>query len=202
MNPELKTQIEWAVKACEGWCSPAKAWALAELILQHQPEVCVELGVFAGRSLVAQAMALREVNKGGHIYGIDPWCNAAAMEGETDPSAKEWWGRHVDLGKMHDQCSDTIRRLGLDPWTTLIRNRSQHVPKLFPAVGLLHIDGSHSEVASLRDVTLYTPMVLFGGHIVFDDADYPGVRKAVAFLNERFKYVLTIESARVYRNDP
>jgi hypothetical protein len=65
---------------------------MAALIRREKPSVVVEIGVFGGRSLVPQALALRE-NKQGVVYGIDPYTAAAATEGEftSDPGGKGYW---------------------------------------------------------------------------------------------------------------
>ena len=52
-----------------GWLSPDVAKAMQCLIREVKPEVMVEIGVFAGKSLINAALVLQELGK-GMIYGI------------------------------------------------------------------------------------------------------------------------------------
>lgn len=161
----------------EGWCTPERGVELAQLILDQKPHVVVEIGVFGGRSLVAQAMAIRE-NGFGHIYGIDPWKLEPVMEGETDPEDKKWWAA-VDLHDIHSKAMQAIWSLGLDEWVTVIRDCSQRVAHLFAGgIDVLLIDGNHSEIASCRDVMLFLPSVRPSGFVIMDDCDWVETRLA------------------------
>ena len=51
---------------------------------RERPKVIVELGIFGGRSLLPQALQLRDNGDGGIIYGIDPWTKAAALDRTAD----------------------------------------------------------------------------------------------------------------------
>ena len=67
----------------EGWTTQEKAEVLAGLVIDKKPQQLVEVGVFGGRSVFAQAFALRE-NGMGVIWGIDPWSLDAALEGDVE----------------------------------------------------------------------------------------------------------------------
>ncbi|MBI2809024.1 MAG: hypothetical protein HYX68_28910 [Planctomycetes bacterium] len=56
----LFEEIEVAIWPLEGWCTPEKAQMLAALIIDALPALCVEIGVHGGKSLIPQAMALRQ----------------------------------------------------------------------------------------------------------------------------------------------
>lgn len=165
----------------EGWMDADRGIELTELILEHKPEVVVEIGVFGGRSLICQALALREIGR-GIIYGIDPWKTEAATEGESDANAK-WWTKNVNLHDIHRGAMEAIWRLGLEEWAVIIRAKSQHVPMLF-AGGLdwVTLDGNHSETASCRDVLMYAPMLNKGARVYMDDCDWPSTQKAQELL--------------------
>lgn len=195
----LKDAIRIAIKDMHGWCSELKALSLADMILRIHPSIIVEIGVFGGRSLIPQAMALREDAKGGIIYGIDPWRTEDALEGNLSPADKEWWGK-LNIEHIHACCMKEIWKHQLEPHSIIIRNASQHVPKLFPGgIDILHIDGTHSEEASTRDVNLYLPQLRFGGYLLFDDSDWPTAQKAVAMVAKECDQIDKVDSCILFR---
>jgi predicted O-methyltransferase YrrM len=184
MRDELKSLILDSNEAMKdwGWCTPEKALAMSNLILDQKPAVVVEVGVFAGRSVIPQAMSLRE-NGGGMIFAIDPWKKEAALEGENAKENDDWWA-NLDLHNVHKVAMEFIWRWDLDAHATVIRNASQHVARLFPNIDILHIDGCHSELVSCRDVDLYVPRVVKGGHIWFDDTNWATTKAAIDKLHK------------------
>lgn len=56
----------------DGWCTLEKAYALAAAVIMLRPSLVVEVGIWAGRSFVPMALALKQIGK-GQIIGIDPW---------------------------------------------------------------------------------------------------------------------------------
>lgn len=184
MTDALKNLVESIILPLEGWCTPEKAFSMMELIFKIKPQVVVEIGVFGGRSLVPQAMALKEVGNGGKAYGIDPWRHLDTLEGNLSEADKKWWA-NVDLNEIHRGCMGTIWNNRLEDYAIIIRSPSQHCPQLFGGgIDVLHIDGTHSEEASIRDVQLYLPQVLSGGYVFFDDTDWTTTKRAVAMMDE------------------
>ncbi len=185
----LMTQVAEVLPNIHGWCSVEKARALCEAILSRQPEVCVEIGVFGGSSLVPQALALK-ANGHGLIHGIDPWSVDAALEEMQSADNKAWWGAKVDLESIHQHCVENITKYGLQTHCTLIRKKAEEVADNFAdeSIDMLHIDGNHSELLSYKDATLYLPKVKSGGLIFFDDIWWSDgtaeatTRKAIVFL--------------------
>ena len=194
----VRDDIHAEVKKLEGWVSPERGVELCDLILEHKPIICVEIGVFGGRSLIAQAMALR-ANGSGKVYGIDPWKTEAALEGENVAN-KEWWSKNVDLHGIHRGTMEAIWRLGLDEWAIVIRAKSQDCAFLFrDGIDWLFIDGNHSEEASTRDVYRYVPLVKSGGIMIFDDADWPSTQKAVALIEKEGRLLKDGGGYRIYQ---
>lgn len=164
----------------EGWTDPERGIEFAELILTEQPEVVVEIGVFGGRSLIAQGFALRELKR-GHIYGIDPWKKELSLEGETNQSGFDWWAA-CPLEEIHQKAMKAIWDNGLDEWITVIRQASQYCHQLFNRIDFLSVDGNHAESVAVRDVLTWVPKVRSGGIVFMDDTDWPSTQKAVAEL--------------------
>ena len=48
----------------EGWCGLEKSNELYNLVIDQKPKVLVEIGVFEGKSLFSQALALKENGSG------------------------------------------------------------------------------------------------------------------------------------------
>ncbi len=209
MRPDTALAITEFSATAEGWCKVERAMEMAELVIQEKPTTVVEIGVFAGGSLVPQALGLKEVG-GGHIYGIDPWSREAALEqifvaSDTTPAADEavaraWWAE-VDLEKMHQLAMQGIWRYCLEPFAVIIRAASQDCSELFHEIDILYIDGNHSEVASCRDVTLYLPKLRKGGCLWFDDAHWQSTQRAIQMIEEACKLERDHEAYRLYRKE-
>lgn len=153
----------------EGWCSYEKAATLINLVLQKRAEVIVEIGVFGGKSLVPMAYA-QKIMGFGKTYGIDPWDADASVQNLQDPANRQWWAS-VNHELIFQNLQAKIKAFGLDPQIELIRKTSSAAEPI-DNIDFLHIDGNHSEVASLFDVLKWVPLVKKGGVIVFDDLQW------------------------------
>lgn len=199
--------IQKLLPTIHGWCSFEKAAALVKYINQHRPSLCVEIGTFGGSSLVPQALALQH-NGSGKIYGIDPWSTDAALEEMHEQANINWWGK-LNLEDIYQHCRDHITKLKLQDHVLLVRDKAENVVDSFDdgSVGLLHIDGNHSEALAYKDATLYLPKVAKGGIIFFDDlgwhdgADVPTTRKAILYLLEHCKRLELVDDCMVLQKD-
>lgn len=187
---------EW-IPAAEGWLTVDRANEMYDLVRQIQPQYVVEIGVFGGRSLIAQAMALRD-NGRGKIIGIDPWKRAVAVDAQTDEQAAAWWRDSVDYYKIHQGCMDAIWTLDLDRFVTIIRSTSKDCVDIIPMCDIIYIDGGHSEASSCEDVSLYLPKVKQNGWIWFDDADWKTTQAALGMIDQQCKLVRDCTSYRLY----
>lgn len=189
------------MKELHGWCAPEKESELRSIVRREHLGVCVEIGVFAGKSLIPVAEQLRE-NGAGIVHGIDPWATAAALEGDAGGAHHlDWWSK-VDLEKVYQDFRTTVVERDLFKQVIVHRMTADEAAKRFPreSIDLLHIDGNHSEAASVRDVTTWLPLVRPYGWIVMDDTgpDWPTGR-AVALLDNRCNLIRDWGTWRVYR---
>lgn len=184
MNPSI-LKIQHELDKMNGWLEPARAVKMYELVRALHPDNCLEIGVFAGRSLIAQALGLKD-NGHGKIYGIDPWMVEPCLEGEANDANKKWWG-DVDLKKIHDECLDSIWSWGVQDQVVVIQARSQDCHQIIPACDIMYIDGNHNEIASCRDVELYLPKLKQNGYLWFDDVDWPTTKKAIGMIEQKCK---------------
>lgn len=165
---ELKVKLEafdlmfWL----EGWCSREKMSVLIDLIFQEKLENLVEIGVFAGKSLLPMAYALK-MNGKGKIFGIDPWDVVESVRGIENIENRIYWGM-IDHEAIYSELIQKIDQFNLKDQVVLFRNTSQEASSI-EQIDLLHIDGNHSKEASYLDVVKWTPLVRRGGFIVFND---------------------------------
>lgn len=169
----------------EGWCSKSKASVLIDFVFAMKPNVIVEIGVWGGKSLVPMGYILK-VNKQGKAYGIDPWNPIASIEG-MDGVNYDWWKKVDHLKILHD-LQARILLYDLNDQIELIQATSQDAP-IIENIDILHIDGNHSEAASVLDFYKWVPLVRKGGIILFDDITWTNEqgsnRKAVELLDEQ-----------------
>lgn len=200
LPPELKAEIDGCLESVKaGWCWPEKAYAMAQLVIDELPALVVEIGVFGGRSLFPQAMALRRLNRGVAI-GIDPWRRESTIEGGVGAENSAWWS-NLELHTIHSEFMDNLWRLDLSRWCLPWRCGAEECYGMFPSasIDILHIDGNHSELVSRRDVELFLPRVRSGGHVWFDDTNWDSTQAAAAILNSNLIPVLDEKTCRLYR---
>lgn len=162
----------------EGLISPDVGIHLAyhaALVPKHQ--AIVELGSYKGKStcyLAAGALS----GERAHVFAIDPWDlpgNAGGRFGFNQRNVR------ADFQQQ-------VQSMGLTTQITAIRGFSWDVAREWKAlIGLLYIDGSHTE----RDVTLdwqrWSPFLAKKAVVAFDDYDTknnPGVKKVVDRLRD------------------
>ena len=185
---QLKKETLENLKTFEGWCIPEKASAMMDLILATKPKVCVEIGVFGGSSVYPTLMALKH-NQKGVLYAIDPWKNEEAVKNyESENIHAVWWGT-VDLQRIFTGFIQNIQKYQVEKFCKIFRKTSEQAAAQIPKVDILHIDGNHSEAASVLDVVLYLPKVKVGGFIWFDDTNWGTTNKAVEILKEKCKLI-------------
>lgn len=194
--------IDGSGRKVEGWCTLEKALAMCQLVVEQRPKLCVELGAFAGRSLVATGLGLR-LNGEGLAYGIDPWTNDAAIEGTHNPEDAAWWG-NVDMGWIHGCCLEAILHFGVARHVRLLACKSAEATGMFrrESIDMLHIDSNHSEEISCAEVTHWMPKVKPGGFVWFDDTDWPTTQRAQAMMDRLCYRVKDVGTCRLYQKLP
>lgn len=176
---DVETIISQELPGLPGWCTCVKGARMAELA--RGANLCVELGVFGGRSLVAIALSLKDSpNDFGRVDGIDPYTPTAALEGANSPENDLWWGQ-LDYEAVARAAQEALYRLELMPYARLVRMLSRDVVGFYAdgTVDFLHLDANHSEATSCEDVALWAPKIRpDGGYLVFDDTDWATTQKA------------------------
>lgn len=194
----VEATIDVTLPVLPGWCTQEKGKRMAALATGAS--LCVELGVFGGRGLVALALPLREQGF-GRVHGIDPYTPAAALEGTNDPANEEWWGK-LDYEGIFRVAQSAIDNVGLHNFAQIVRMLSREAVRSYAdgSIDVLHQDSNHSEEVSCEEVSLWTPKVRVGGYWIFDDTNWPSTRRAQqALVAAGFEQLEDHGSWKVYR---
>ena len=192
MSLELELACREWVKL-SGWSPESKMMGLVACVLTRKPMLCVDIGTYAGRTLLPVAWALKQ-NGSGVVYGIDPYSNDACTEGWPEGQDHSGWDKNP-LKPYFDEAMSAVIKFGLLNHADIFRLRSADAVSRFDdgSIDLLHIDGNHSESSAMADVTLYLPKMKPGGDLWMDDVGWESTQKAVAFLNEHCDLVKSYE---------
>ena len=139
----------------------------------------VEIGSYKGRSTAYLARGAMD-GHGARVYAIDPWDldgNENGRFGFAELATREAFDRQLRAAGVADQ-------------VTPIQGFSQTVARDWATpVGLLFVDGDHSEQAVHGDYEAWSPQLVEGATVIFDDLDTarnPGVRRALETLGLTF----------------
>ena len=169
----LYEKVDAILPTLPGWCPIDKGRRLARLVVESGAQMCVELGVYGGRSLIAMGLGLKHLGR-GHVDGIDAYTASASLEGTARSEADSAYWANVDYEDVLRKAQAGIDHNGLAQHTHIIRARSQDtVSRYTPeTIDILHQDANHSEEVSTAEVRAWLPLVRPGGYWVFDDLDW------------------------------
>jgi predicted O-methyltransferase YrrM len=144
---------------------------ILELIEQHRPTVCVELGTWQGASAIPVARLIQRW--GGTLTCVDTWA------GELDEHGGSLPGK---APVMLLSCARAMVDAGVGANVRLIPATTLEAAKVWSEpIDFLYIDADHSYDGVRADLEAWVPHVRVGGLIVGDDYDnpiYPGVKHA------------------------
>ena len=162
-----------------GWCTHEKANTLMDLVYKINAALCVELGVFGGRSLLPLALASKKINTSAKVIGIDAWEAQASLEGTNDKANNDWWS-NINYTEMQEYTQNLMIANNVDSIVELWKCKSRDCASKFEdtSIDILHQDSNHSEEISCEEVELYHNKVRIGGFWVFDDTDWTTTKKA------------------------
>lgn len=159
-----------------GRCPEHKRKLIKELILKNNSQLCVEIGVFKGASLMCFVEALELTN--GKIIGIDPldiisFKNDIPNKYLEKKIYEELFTEQKVLDDIYQNLINLIDENKLNNTVTIIRKTSENAVNLFEinSIDILHIDGNHDYDFVNNDIKLYLPLVRNDGYIIMDDTD-------------------------------
>lgn len=171
-----------------GWCSEEKAEAILNHIKITKPKLCVEIGVYGGKSLIPMAHGLKK-NGSGLVIGIDPWeLTECTRNYSSDHPVSQIWEK-INLEEIYFSLKQKIELEQLEDFCLLVRSTSIEAATEINSIDFLHIDGNHSELSTLIDVQLYFPKVKTKGYILLDDVLRPSTMKAYSIVRDNSELV-------------
>lgn len=182
-----------------GWCSKDKAILMMNLIKEKKFQTCIEIGVFAGKSLFPIAKAL-QFNDSGIVYGIDAWDSGEAVKGyaSTDPNLN-WW-KKLNYNNLYNEVVKVININNLNKYCTILKLASRNAEYLFwdETIDFIHFDGNHTDEIMYQDVVSYFSKVKDGGYILLNDPNWLCTHRALVFLLERTDIISPFSSSENY----
>lgn len=161
---------------------------ILELVEQHKPKVCVELGTWQGASAIPVARSIRRW--GGTLTCVDTWA------GDVHPPASQ-----PSTPWMLVSCARNIVEAGVGGNVRLIPSTSGDAAEWWTQpIDYLYIDADHSFSGVRADLHAWVPHVHSGGLILGDDYGhplFPGVQQAW----DHFAQVRGLTLTR-YQSDP
>jgi predicted O-methyltransferase YrrM len=165
----MPSELLYAAKHAKGFMPPDEGLALFETACRYGKlgPIC-EIGTYCGKSAVYLGAAARQ--SGSVVVTVDHHRGSE----EIQPG----WAHHdptlVDprFGKMDSLPTfrATIASAGLEEEVIAVVGRSERVAGLWNTpLGMLFIDGGHSEEPVTRDYEGWAPHVMAGGALVFHD---------------------------------
>jgi hypothetical protein len=190
----LKDHVCTLLPSLEGWCSKEKALHFIDLVLEVEPKICVEIGVFGGASIFPVASALKYLGK-GVVIGIDSWERSECIK-YYDPIEEQtdykWWGC-LDFNYIYESYCSMLRRFSLNEYCITLKSTSEMAAFLIKDIDILFIDGNASEEVTTLDVQLYLPRLLSGGYIWINNAIWPQKQQAIDLISEECDFVKAID---------
>lgn len=180
----LKQHVCEVLPTIDGWCTEERAKYLIDLFLETKPKLCVEIGVYAGRTFFPVASSLKFLDDGVAI-GIDPWDKYEMLKSfdpVKDSTNLRAWG-NVDFENVYRTFLNLLKRFELENYCIILRMKSSEAASMISSeIDFLCLDGNPSEMCSTQDVELYLPMVRPGGYVLLYDILQPAKIKAAELL--------------------
>lgn len=151
-----------------GWCTLNKAGCiidcLEDIFETKASPVCVEVGVYGGKSVLPALLQLKRFGS-GVFHGIDPWSNEEATKGYEEAHYEFW--KNINLEYIYDIFKFVVEDNNCKDYIKVHRMPSDDAP-VIEDIDFLYIDGQHTEQA-LRDAEKYASQVNVGGYCIADD---------------------------------
>jgi hypothetical protein len=159
-------------KDIQGWCNFHHFYADMALRLPDNGTF-VEVGVWAGRSLIYFLSCLQKLNKTANVYAVD------TFEGtDTEPRQKELIKENFG-GDIYGHFLENLNKSGFEGKVNIIKLRSVQAAELFAdnSVDICFLDGDHAYDGISSDILAWNRKTkgIISGH----DFDHPPVERAV-----------------------
>lgn len=187
-----------------GWCSLNKAGCiidcLEDIFKTKRSPVCVEVGVYGGKSVLPALLQLKRFHS-GIFHAIDPWTNEEAVKGYEELNYEFW--KNINLDHVYDIFNFVVDNSQCREYVKIHRAASDEAP-LIENIDYLYIDGQHTEQA-LRDAEKYASQVNVDGYCIADDivdgwSSDAAITKVPDLLNEMgFEFYKKVDVAMIFK---
>lgn len=159
-------EIVELTQGIQGWAHLESLVSLYD-IAQRAPQgtVIVELGSWKGLSSGWIGTALKDRGH-GRLYCVDTWAGTPSEQLHKD-LLKEY-----AADQLYNEFLGNVRRLGLEEVIVPVRMDTRQAArewKLGTSIAMLYIDAGHDYAEVRADFEHWSPNVIDGGVIVFDD---------------------------------
>jgi hypothetical protein len=179
--------ILFQVENIHGECSREKVLTLCGVVPTAPKGDVVEIGSLFGKSsyVLNRLAALCGI---GATICVDPWSLCLSVQSDSPIHIQEasggWDWDLVHQGFLISMLGSAsapfnyLRAASVDAHQLYVSNRSISSAefgetKIAGSISILHIDGNHDENAVSEDFSLWSPHVVPGGWIIFDDYEWP-----------------------------
>lgn len=159
-------QIWNEISLIEGWLNYPVAKLLHEKAKRVPNELpIVEIGSWKGRSTVL----LSKSSSSSKVYAIDPHIGSSEHHGLSE--------KPIDT---FEEFKRNLKSANVLENVKIVRKASRDALDDVPdKIGMLWIDGSHEYKDVYDDFKLWFPRLIEGGHVLFHDSKWPGVKQVL-----------------------
>jgi predicted O-methyltransferase YrrM len=165
VDPNVQ-EIARRTEHVQGWLLPHAALHLYHLCRNVASEhVAVELGSWRGLSTAYMAGGMRD-GHGGKLVAVDTW--AGTVNEPIHEAMLAGYGKD----QLYEEFLANMRQAGVDAHIEPLRMTTREAAlswKRGCCISVLHIDAGHDYGDVREDFELWSPFVVDGGYIVFDD---------------------------------
>jgi len=154
----------------QGWNSRHRYLELS--IENLRPRICIEVGVWKGKSTITLAQALRRHKIDGAVIAVDTFLGSWEHWPLPDLRMKDGYPtlyRTFQSNLIAKQLTEYVVPLPVDSVTAA----QILVSRGINAAGVVHIDASHDYRSVMRDLEVWWPFVADGGVLIGDDYASP-----------------------------
>jgi hypothetical protein len=184
LTPLERAGLVRLVDAIPGMCGEEKMVAVMEAMRHAPAGDVVEIGSWWGRSAALFVWLARRYEV-GKLLCVDPWQVEALMQGEpmVDAASAEQDTEEalrifeINLaplaqGQLNYLRAPSVQGAAHYRASRAVTTEAFGATEYEGRIGVLHIDGNHSEPCVAADTAAWTPLVVPGGWIIFDDYDW------------------------------
>lgn len=164
---QTKIQAHRIMTTIPGWCSEEKEKLIVDLVYEYRPNVCVEVGVFAGKSSIPFLMAMKDL-KHGKLYAIDHWSNQECIKHFPEATSHYKWWNEVDLNKFYHFFLNLLKQNHLSAYCCPIKQSGENVAIPESSIDILHVDCLGMDSATLPVLKKMIPFLKQDGFLLLN----------------------------------